>query len=199
MGRKEVYLDDCMRGWIANTARAEQWRMAPWYDEEALKQDGYLCYAKCIKAYPELAKIENPTQGQRKHFMSLVQTTFRNHIMTLAGKFAVGKEEAMAMTAESDADRNGRLGVLEDFMPPVPEEASVIFALKNAPKELRDAVDILLRDGIDGHEYLRTQLYMDGTRLRRMRRSCRETTAQYFERLTGVSDLPNKLRDFLFS
>ena len=189
------YLDAGMRGWLVNKARAEHWRMATWYSIEDLTQDAFVCYAKCVRAYPELAKIENPNQGQRKWFMALVQTTFRNHIMTLAGKFAIAKEDTVPDVSSPD-DRGGSL---ESLMPTQPEEISVIFALKNAPAEIRDAVDRLLRDGLDGGTYLRSYLYKDGTRLRHMRRPTRETTAQYFERVTGVSDLPNKLREYLFA
>jgi hypothetical protein len=195
MAQKHVFLDAGLRGWLVNKARKEHWRMANWYSLQDLEQDGYICYAKCVRAYPDLANIENPTHGQRKWFMSLVQTTFRNHIMTLAGKFAIAKEDTVPDVSSTDE----RGGSLESLMPLVPEETSVIFALKNAPAEIRDAVDRLLRDGLDGGAYLRNQLYKDGTRLRRLRRPTRETTAQYFERVTGVPDLPNKLRAYLFA
>lgn len=192
---KDPYLDSGMRGWLINKAKAEYWRMAGWYSLEDLAQDGLVCYLKCKRAYPDLANIENPTKGQRKWFMSLVQTTFHNHIMTLGGKFAIGKEDTVPDVSSVD-DRGGSL---ESLMPPQLEEASVIFALRNAPAEIRDAVDRLLQDGLDGGTYLRSQLYKDGTRLRWRRRFRRETTSEYFERITGVADLPNKLRAYLFA
>jgi len=194
MAQKDTFLDDGLRGWLSNTARKEHWRMALWYSLDDLEQDGYLCYMKCVRAYPQISGIENPTHGERKWFMALVQTAYRNHIMTLAGKFAIGKEETVPDVASTDE----RGGSLEELMPPASEVASILLTLKNAPAEIRDAIDKLLQDGLDGGEYLRSQLYRDGTRLRRSRRPRRETTKDYFERVTGVVDLPNKLREYLF-
>lgn len=194
MTKKDTFLDDGLRGWIANTARKEHWRMALWYSLDDLEQDGYLCYAKCVRAYPQLASIANPTHGERKWFMALVQTSYRNHIMTLAGKFSIAKEDTLPDIAETD-DRGGSL---EALMSPASEVASILLVLKSAPAEIRDAIDKLLEDGFDGGDYLRSQLYKDGTRLRRSRRPRRETTKDHFERVTGVSDLPNKLREYLF-
>lgn len=195
MAQEHVYLDAGMKGWLVRKANEEHWRMSAWYELDDLIQDGYICYCKCVRSYPQLAEIKNPDSGQRKWFMALVQTTFHNHIMTLGGKFAIGKEDTVPDVSSVD-DRGPSL---ESLAPPFQEEASILFALKNAPAELRDAVDRLLKDGFEGGAYLRTHLYRDGTRLRRMRRPIRETTSQYFERVTGVADLPDKLRAYLFA
>jgi hypothetical protein len=199
--RKDVYLDEGMLGWFERTARKEHWRMAAWYELKDLVQDGYVCYCKCRNAYalqdpkpghPSL-NTDNPTREQRRHFMALVKTTYYNHIMTLASKFSVVVEEATPATSLPGE----RGGSLEELLPPQAEEASLFLALANAPAELKDMVERLVRDGLDGGDYLRTHLCRDGNRIRRMRQAVRETTAEYWERVLGTPDLPQKLAAYL--
>lgn len=201
--RKDVYFDEGMQGWILKTARKEYWRMASWYELEDLIQDGFLCYIKCRNAYTlkppkpgtQPLNTTTPNKDQRRHFMSLVQTAYRNHIMTLASKFAGGLEEPTPNTLEGDERGNN----LEELLPPQPEEASLFLALANAPAELKDVIDRILKDGLDGGDYLCSRLYRDGNRTRRMRHKVRETTAEYWERVLGQPDLPQKLAEYLRS
>jgi DNA-directed RNA polymerase specialized sigma24 family protein len=69
-------LDRRMRGWIVNTAKKQYWRVAAWYDLEDLVQEGFVCAMICQQRYSHIRS--------QRHFMALVQTTFINHIHTLA-------------------------------------------------------------------------------------------------------------------
>lgn len=203
---RDTYWDEGLRGWIVGMARTNHWRMAAWYGLDDLIQDGALCYCKCREAYPDdkltaysakFGVVSTPAL-KRKHFMLLFQTSYLNHITTLASKYAMGRELATPDTVSPEDHSDS----LEKLMPSQPEEASVIFALKNAPAEIRDAIEKLLKDGADSGEYVRTQLYREGNRIKRTSRTSRarrETTAEYFERVLGVADLPDKIRVYLFS
>lgn len=177
--------------------------MASWYELRDLIQDGYVCYLKCRNAYTltppkpgtQPLNTTTPNKEQRRHFMSLVQTAYRNHIMTLASKFAGGSEEPTPNTSEGDERGNS----LEELLPPQQEEASVLLALATAPVEFKDAIERLIQDGFDGTNYARTHLYKDGNRVRRSRRSLRETTAEYWARVLGEPDLPQRLGAYLRS
>jgi len=99
MRNVDVYFDAGLRGWLKTTAVKEHWRVASWYSVEDLVQDGYVCYCKCRDRYtlavpqpgdrPDGYAHQNlftdqPNEKQRKHFMSLVQRAFYNHIYTLS-------------------------------------------------------------------------------------------------------------------
>lgn len=73
----DKYFDRGLRGWIIKYAKKNYWRVASWYDLEDLIQDGLLAYALCRQKYGH--RVEN-----RRHFMSLVQVVFANHVTDLA-------------------------------------------------------------------------------------------------------------------
>jgi hypothetical protein len=74
-------------GWIVKHARTHYWRVAGWYELDDLIQDGLLCGYKCLAMYgvptpAEPGEIDRPRLNEinERHFMSLVQTTFYNHM-----------------------------------------------------------------------------------------------------------------------
>lgn len=185
MAKGDVYLDDVLRGWIVKTARKEHWRMAKWYSFEDLEQDGYLAYAKCWNKYRDLFDVPNPTKAQRKWFMALVQRAYYNHIMTMAGKVAKApKETAMSQTMEEENNS------WDSVLPPVLPDAQLLCALSQLPAELNDVLVRLLQDGVDSGLYLRK-------RIAGSRRTVRETTEEYWTRVLGQPDVPQRLADFI--
>jgi hypothetical protein len=202
MAVKDVYLDHGLRGWIINTARKECWRLPRWYEPHDLVQDGFVCYCKCRDKYalkdPEPGhpplNTDTPNEVQRRHFMALVKTAFYNHIMTLSSNFAASQEEALPESGPAD-----ERATLEKLLPPQPEEASLRVALASAPAELKDVVERLLRDGVEGTAYVRSRLYVEGNRVRRGRRALRETTSQFWRRVLGDANLPKEIAAYLQS
>jgi hypothetical protein len=186
MTSKDVYLDVTMRGWIAKTAHKERWRMAHWYSYEDLKQDGYLCYAKCWNKYRDIFDVPEPTDEQRRWFMSLVQRAYYNYIMTLASHFARAPKEGIFPQVENDDTTLG----MESLLPGVMPDAPLICALMKLPKELTEVLDKILKDGIDTGVYLRK-------RIRGSRVTVRETTAEYWERVLGRPGVPEQLADLI--
>lgn len=186
MAKQNAYRDGSMLGWIANTAKREHWRMAAWYSLEDLIQDGDLCFAKCWNRYRELFDVPEPTKAQRRHFMALVQTAYYNHIATLASKFALAREDVV-----------GEYTTLDSLAPPTPEQASVLLALATLPADLADVVEKLVQDGVDGGTYLKRKFYRQGTRVKRSRRGVRETTSEYWTRILGVENVPERLADLI--
>jgi hypothetical protein len=196
----DVYLDEWMRKWITSTARREHWRIS-WYSLEDLIQDGYLCYAKCKRAYlkhryrpdqpnPLLRDMElsmHPTKDAKNTFMNLVQRTFMNHIYTLSKKHPVGMEVP-------DADPWGSCRV----EPEQAEESSLFTLLTHAPAELQDLLDRLLRDGIEGGGHLRKWYYDKTGRWRAMRHGhVIETKMEHWERVLGNADKVAELMSYL--
>lgn len=167
--RVDPFLDAGMRGYIVNTARKEFWRVASYIEIDDLIQDGYLCYAKCAKAYPQLSKINNPTNEQKRHFMSLVKTAFANHIHTLASKRTAAPDELLNLTAEETETE-----ALDRLLPAEGEIGSFAMLLANAPAEIKQLIQLLTAD-VQGF-----------TRTKVGRRSLRETTNEHFCRLLGV-------------
>ncbi len=196
MAERHAYLDRGLRGWIVNTARAQHWRMASWYTKEDLVQDGYICYVKCWNHYRELFDVPNPTKAQQRHFMSLVQTSFLRHITTLSSKSSLGKEipvSSFEFPNQREDAYQSLDSTFDKWMPLEHEQASLACTLAKLPTELAEALDRLIQDGFDGGKYLRKKLDKQTSR------KLRETTDQYWTRVSGVSNFPEKLADHLLA
>ncbi len=197
---QDVYLDAGLRGWIANKARKEHWRMASWYSVDDLIQDGYCAYLKCRNKYAlqppqpghSALNTQTPTKDQRRHFMSLVQRAFTNHIMTLAGHFAESKEELLQILPNQSLE-----SAFERVSLPEPEAATIAALLATLPTELVGVLNSLMQDGQDAGGYLRSRLRLEQGRLRKSRHARRETTEEYWSRVLEEPDLVEKLVDFL--
>lgn len=186
--QRDQYLDAGMMGWIVNTANKEYWRVAQLCDLADLIQDGYLCYAKCVKAYPELFQAKTPTKHQRREFQALVKVAFANHISTLAAKhkgvneYAVSSCVAELQSTEEFLDRN---------LDPVWAEGSLLMLLAAAPAELLQLVQVLAADSLGVLAYARRKVG---------RRSLRETNNDYYCRLVGADpqriNLASMVRDY---
>ncbi len=196
----DVYYDEGLEGWIKTTAYQEHWRLRSWYSVEDLVQDGYICYCKCRNRYtlkpPEPGyqdlNTDTPSDSQRRHFMSLVQRTFFNHIMTLSSKFTVCTENTLSELSNGDDPLE-----LENLVPVQPEEASVLVAVLHAPTEIGEAIGKLLQDAVDGEKYLRSKLRANNGRITRGRRALRETTRERLARVLGDPEMQDKIRDYI--
>jgi hypothetical protein len=212
---RDVYFDKILQRWIQNTAYRLRWRIAGWYDVIDLIQDGYVCYCKCRDKYAlqdpdpgeNALNTDNPTKEQRRQFMSLVQRAFINRIHTLSNEFPAFTEEPVDCSIIDDSNI-----VLENMIPPQPEEASILMALASAPAEIGAAIGGLVRDGLDGEAYVRTRLrkrliltkHASGgvsvaTRVVKERRAFRETTSEHLKRVLGDGDITRKVTDYLYS
>jgi hypothetical protein len=212
----DVYFDEILRSWITSYARSQRWRIAGWYSVKDLIQDGYICYCKCRDAYtlgePDPTAVHDlntntPNKSQRRHFMALVQTAFKNHIHTLSTRYMVNREEPIDCPSSMDS-----VTMLEDMAPPQLEETSVLMALASAPAEIGEAIGKLISDGLDGEQYLRTRLRRQivitkhstggvstSIRVTRGRRALRETTTEYFQRVLGDGDILRKTGAYIHS
>ena len=164
----DPFLDTGMRGFIFNTARKHYWRVASWYEFDDLVQDGYLCYAKCKAKYSE-------TVTEKRHFMSLVQVSFLNHISTLASKRTATEEVAVSHLAA----REGEDGAdLEKLGGSTPESASFLSLVSGAPEEFKQLILLLADDVSEVTGFKRKSKV-------KHRRRFRESTNEYFCRLLG--------------
>jgi hypothetical protein len=187
-------LDEGMERWIYKTAHKEHWRCRAWYDLDDLIQDGFLCYCKCYARYWELiqASDDRTEDEKRRWFMALVQSSFYHKIMTLSSKAVQCTENTLAELSVSDQEVS-----MEAVAGGEAEITTLVVALANAPAELAGVVKRLVEDGLDGGAYLRNKIRWEGTRRTRRARAVRETRREYYERLTGIADLPQKLAHYL--
>lgn len=139
--RRRHRLDKGMKGWIVNYSKKNYWRVSsPCFDLEDLIQEGYICYCRCLDMYGE--KIT-----EQRHFMSLLQITFANHVNQLSqGKTSSyspvrAKFQEVAISDYKDGEIK-----LEELAPTEPEEASFMALLGQLPAELKELVSILLSD-----------------------------------------------------
>jgi hypothetical protein len=212
---RDVYFDAELHKWLKSTARKERWKFANWYEAVDLVQEGYICYCKCRDKYtlgppePGFQDLftDTPNEAQRRHFMSLVQRTYYNHLATLAANNPANREAPVDCPIGMPSDV-----FLEGLLPPQQEEASVLLALANAPAEISSAIGRLINDGVEGERYVRTKLrnklvvsHHDSggvsVSIRRVkgRRALRETTSEHFHRLLGEAGLPEKTAAYLCS
>lgn len=160
---KDPYLDKVMYGWIVKTSNQELWRVARWYALDDLVQDGLLCFYRCRAAYPKFGN--RPTPTKRRHFMALVQATFRNHINTLARKKYLDPVTQNATEEQETTFANERATF---------QEGPLRILLRNAPQEV---IEVLLTLALDATEPLR---------VRRGRRLVREITNERLSRVLGL-------------
>lgn len=153
------YLDEGMQKWIYVTANRNYWRVPRWYGIEDLVSDGFACYYKCLAHYGRLARKRQPRKDDRRHFMSLVRTTFLRHITNLANERTATPERPVCdmhradETAETWLERNGPIsGAVADF--------SVIF--ERAPREIRTLLRAFADDAAEGIAYARKRLEKTG-------------------------------------
>jgi hypothetical protein len=170
----DLFLDAGMRGFIVNTAKREYWRVAELVDFEDLIQDGYVCYYKCFRRYTDITSAKNPTKDQRRHFQSLVKTTFFNHISTLAAKHKGVSVKAVSQLPAAEAMSENE--VWDTLMPSTPEEGTLRALLASAPAEIKQLAMLLASDGLS---------LLGFERKRKGRRLLRETTNEFYCRLLG--------------
>lgn len=182
----DPYFDDGLRGFIINTALKEYWRVSELCDLPDLVQDGVLCYWKCRQRYVTPRTDLTASNEERKWFQALVKTTYINHINSLSSKHK-GVSERPA--SEFDAEGDEGPDVFERNLPPQEELGTLMALLSKAPIELLQLVNILAGDGAAAF-----------ARVRKGRRTVRETTNEYYCRLIGVDptkrDVVEELRAY---
>jgi hypothetical protein len=176
-----------MRGHIVNMARNNLWRLSKTgYDLDDMIQEALICYYKCRNKYVgarpkrkangkyrRYLPPKNPDGVAIRHFMRLVQRSFRNHIYSLAEKTAGGREIPMSQLLRPEQlEENG----WDQLMPPDSEVATAASLLASAPDEIARLFALLVQDAVDGYRRF-------GKRNR-----LRETNNQYFCRLLGVPE-----------
>jgi len=178
------YLDAGMRGWIVTTA-LRNFKRIDTFTRDDLIQEGYFCFFKCKSKYVGIEglrkkdgtpcrflPVKDPDQQSRKHFQSLVMRTFGNRISDLALKQPRGWEVPISTVAKVDETIEQ---AWEDILPADNEVATVGALLANAPNEIKQLFDLLIRDAVQGYR-----------RFGKHRHAPRETTNQLFCRYLGL-------------
>jgi DNA-directed RNA polymerase specialized sigma24 family protein len=118
-------------GWIYNYATSNYWRVSGFYELDDLCQDGLLIAVICRERYgvPGV-DITHP------HFMSLVQTTFKRHLIDLVRKLEVRGDTLYLADQKVSEVALPALGELARYMEEWPEY------LKRAVRHLIDRLPI---------------------------------------------------------
>jgi hypothetical protein len=163
------------RLWIANTARKNFWRVAAWYELSDLIQDGYMCYYLVRKKYPQAI--------DREHIMSLLRSTFVNHITDLANKTT---RLAEVPDSPQVGDQSEQFSTIDNF---VCEFSELTEMIADAPVVVGEAIKALIANPAAFQE---APIRLDRTRETNNARICR---------LLGLDpknfDLPKMIYDYL--
>jgi hypothetical protein len=202
--QQDFYLDKGMRGFIVNTAKREFWKVASYYEFADLVQDGYVCYYRCWNRYVGKERYNHagevcrflpkvsPDKIARQHFMSLVQRAFFNHISTLASKRMGLHEQPVSSLLSEEA--SSETEVWDKLLPSTPEEGTLRTLLASAPAEIKQLAMLLASDGLS---------LLGFERKRKGRRLLRETTNEFYCRITGLDpakyDLVGQVRAYFRS
>ena len=188
MQQPDMFLDEGMRGFIVNTAKREFWRVAELCDFDDLVQDGYMCYAKCRRAYLDGRTDLTGTKDERRWFQALVKTAFNNHIHTLSAKRKFGHTDVISQLG---GETQSTEAVWDSLLEAQPEDATLLTVLASAPAEIVQLVKLLAGDGLNALGF---------ERKRKGRRALRETTNEYYCRLLGkdptVYDVVGQLKAY---
>jgi hypothetical protein len=162
--------DAGIRNWLLSYAKKNYWRVAAWYDWDDLVQDGYLCFYKCRRHYPE---VSDP-----KHMMALVKVTYVRHIINLANQrtHTLDIPASDLMDADGDALWENLLSLGVEH-----EEASLYTLLAKAPPEVRSVLRLFFTE-TGRRQFNRPVRRINGLR---------ETTNEFLCRLLGYN--PNQI------
>ncbi len=131
---KESYFDSSLRGWIVNTAAQEHKWLSDRYDIDDLIQEGHVCFCKCWNMYQPLFDVAEPNEQQHRHFMALVQSAFRNHLLNMHKRSK--HEKRVLYTSDWPSWVEG----IAD------EVATILVLLQQAPTEIKDMLNTLTSD-----------------------------------------------------
>lgn len=215
--KHDDYYDEGMRGCLYNMALRfkKQWpvRLRS-FDMEDLMQEGRLVYHRCKMKYvgrPPTRRpngtlrrklpFTNPDKVAIRHFMRIVQRSFRNHLLSLLAKQTnCVKDLALTDLTRADQVEMAQSEIWNDLLPVEQESLSINTMLNQAPWEIRQLFTLLVNDAIElagtnykfrAHAYLRS-----GPKLCR-----RETNNQRFCRLLGLHpdyDLSGAVEKYFF-
>lgn len=154
----EAYLDRGLRRWIVNEAKRQLWRMPNWYTIEDLIQDGHGCAAKVAVAYPKLGAKKRPNSDDRRMFMRLLQSTFRNHCHNLAVKRQHGEETPVTALADAYSDDGDSVDFFDRHGSNTMNEGLLKVLIAEAPHEIKALFGLLHEDGFRFAERKYTRL-----------------------------------------
>jgi hypothetical protein len=150
-------MDLGVRGWMFKTCKENFWRVSGFYEFNDLVQDGFLCYARLVKRYPDVKDAP--------HMMRLFQTSFKNHIHDIAKK----RTRIAQVMLESDVGTS--IEVIVDGREHSLPETSVLLA--KMPPVLRDVLKAFASEKLRG--------------VKRHRLNHRETTNEFVCRMIGAN------------
>lgn len=193
------YFDETLRRWIAMVARNNVHRIAG-CDVNDLIQEGMVSYYKCRDRYVGKCNLRDkdgrigrympknavPSKSERKHFISLFQRAYLNRIASMA-RDTPSREVPVSSLVTDDSTAEE---FYDSVLPPDPEVATVTAMIAQAPKELKQLVDLFVREGVE-------LANIRGRKISRGRRigGRRETTDAKLCRLIGCPTFP--IRDLL--
>jgi hypothetical protein len=178
-------MDRSARGWLFNTASANYWRVAGWYEFDDLLQDGYLHWQRVCLRYSLFANRMQHAR-HRRHIMRLFQTTYMNHLNDLANRKS--REPEMVPLRPDIQDAHGGRTEEQECC----AYAELLQLCAEAPWPMNKVLMILVTDASNDALAARYRFRTDGTR---------ETFNERLCRIANVNpigfDLPAMIREYL--
>jgi hypothetical protein len=127
-----------LEGFTYNFLKKMFWRVKGIYEFEDLIQDAYEIFLRCRNKYcmPE----SNPRVTEPKHFMSLYQTSLRNHIFNLSR--SVSNERFYRVDEREDWD--DIMEVLKKCVGDRGTEGDLRVMVNSAPPLVREVLDVVV-------------------------------------------------------
>lgn len=156
--------EGAVQGWVVNYIKKNVWRVEPELDFDDLLQEAYLKYHKMTQYYPEVVEV--------RHFMSLFQISFINHLHRLSNK------------------RTRKGMYVSEYFTPNGDPVQAVDMQEAEPVDLYEAeLRMLLEDAPKPLAILAVRMLNSETRPvhRRSVGGRRETTENYLCRLAGCT------------
>jgi len=162
----DPWLDAGVKGCIANIARQNFWRVQHYYDLDDLIMDGYVCWCKVRRHYPDITNV--------KHLQGLLKTAFHRHIHDLSKKRTRVDELAMSQFVQEDGSEMN----WDDMFGAEEGAAVAVNLMRTAPQEIKMLWRFLTSE--DGRRRLRHKK-------RTFSNGRRETTNEFLCRTLGLN------------
>lgn len=174
-------------GWTTNYIHRNFWKFCSNYEFEDLVQEAYIKFLQCRDRY---VSVREPA-----HFMSLYQTSIRNHFSDLAKKIRDGRQCVVYENEIGD----GYTVALATLAGHLDNEGPRNILIRQAPKEVRRLISSMLDGGAEVFRRHKTLRRVNGGSSASKKLSVRETTNEFLCRLLRCDPLEVNVREMAIS
>ena len=173
-------------GWTTNYIHKNFWKFCSDYEFEDLVQEAYIKFLQCRDRYVSVR--------ESKHFMSLYQTSVKNHFSDLAKKIRTGRQ---CVVFESEIG-DEYLVALSTLAGHLDNDGPRNILIRQAPEEVRRLISSMLDGGAEAFRRHKTLRRAKDGELTKRKFSVRETTNEFLCRLLRCDPTEVNIRKAAF-